>query len=183
MRTPLALLALVVCALPLLAQKAERRVVAPCELIAASLSTTGRENAAEGREFAIRVTNKSTRTIALPRSPVFGWRVETQDKNAWRFKAEGGPVHRVNAKDEHIVAFGNPADAQMMEIAPARSADFYTFLPGTEKALQPESQLSTLKLTVYWAASAALTQSNRAVPSCALASEWVITMQRPALPK
>jgi hypothetical protein len=36
---------------------------------------------------------------------------------------------------------------------------------------------------VLWAAPAALAQSNRDVPSCALASEWVVEVQKLLLQK
>src|ERR1700676_1309373 len=132
MRTPMALLALLVCALPVLAQNDRRRVVAPCELTTASVIPSGKESETQGREFALRVTNNSVRTIAFPRSPSFGWRVETQHKRDWQFKAEGGPVRRVSAKDQHIVVLGNPENGPLVEIPPNHSEDFFLFLPETE---------------------------------------------------
>lgn len=178
MKTPLTLLALVLCALPLLAQNAERRVVAPCELITATVVASGKQTEAEGREFGVRVFNHSARTIVLPASPVFGWRVESLDKKGWRLKAEGGPVRRVSAKDEHIVVIGHPESTSLVEIPPNRSGDFYVFLPDAAKALQPDSSASTLKLTLYWAAPAAFAQSNSAFPACALAPQWVLKVQK-----
>jgi hypothetical protein len=183
MRTPLALLALLACALPLFAQNDQRRVVAPCELTSASVIPSGKRSESQGREFAVRVNNNSARPIALPRSPIFGWRVETLEKKVWRLKAEGGPVRRVNAKDEHIVVLGNPENAPLIEISPTRSKDFYTFMPEADKALHSEKQIATFKLTFYWAAPAALAKSNSAVPLCALAPEWEVGMQNLSPPK
>ena len=162
MKTPSTLLALVLCALPLVAQNPERRVVAPCELITATVVASGKQTEAEGREFGVRVFNHSARTIVLPASPVFGWRAESFDKKAWHLKAEGGPVRRVSEKDEHIVVIGHPASTPLVEIPPNRSGDFYVSLPDAAKALQPDSSASTLKLTLYWAAPAAFAQSNPA---------------------
>lgn len=190
MRTPWALLGLVVCALPLFAQQAERHVVAPCKLTKALLIASGKESAIEGQEFSVRVVNNSKLTIALPRSPVFGWRVETLDKKVWRIKAEGGPVLRVknrrNENDPHIVVIENSAPpSALLEIPPAHSEDFYTFVPEAEKALRPEGEghLSTFKLTLYMAATAKSAQPSSAIPLCALAPEWIVTTQKPALPK
>ncbi|MGC2211049.1 MAG: hypothetical protein WA532_13155 [Candidatus Korobacteraceae bacterium] len=39
--------------------------------------------------------------------------------------------------------------------------------------------LTTLKLTVYWAAPADLAQSNHNVPLCSFAGEWDVKIQRP----
>jgi hypothetical protein len=194
------------CALPLLAQTPApapaagaasvaanpRRVVAPCELTSTALGLSGEESPSQGRGFSLHVVNESARTLALPRSPDFGWRVETREKSGWKLKAEGGPVRRVNATDVHLVvssvsdrrAIREPvpvgsqeASTDMVEIAPARAQDFRFFLPEADPALRPEARLTTLKLTVYWAAPAGLAQNNRAVPACALAAEWVVTMR------
>ena len=111
MKTPFALLGLVVCALPLLAGEAERRVAAPCELTTATVIASGKQTEAAGREFAVRVINLSPQTIALPSSPAFGWRVESLEKGSWRLQAEGGPVRRVHprdAQDGHVVVVGDP---------------------------------------------------------------------------
>jgi hypothetical protein len=183
MRTRFALLGLLVFALPLFAEQGERRVVAPCELTTAAAITTGKVSETKGHEFTIRVSNNSKRTIALPRSPVFGWRVETLHKKDWRLKAEGGPVRRISATDEHIVATGHPESLPLVEISPGGWRDFDVFLPEAEPALRPESRRSTFKLTIYWAASADLAQSNRSVPPCALAPEWVVSMQKLPTPR
>lgn len=184
MKTQLVWLGVVLFALPLGAQQAERRVVVPCLLTTSTVTISGAQNEAGSREFAVRVFNNSARTIAMPRTPVFGWRVEYREHGQWRFKAEGGPVRRVSPKDEeHIVALGNSDAGPMLEIAPAHSADFYTYLAGSEKALQPEHLLNHYRLTLYWAASAALVRSNRKVPPCALAPEWEVDMQKLPPPK
>ena len=165
-------------ALPLFAAQGERRVVAPCELTTAAAITAGKVSETKGHEFTVRVSNNSKHAVALPRSPVFGWRVETLHKRDWRLKAEGGPVRRVSTTDEHIVATGHPPSLPLVEISPGGWRDFDVLLPEAEPALQPEGQRSTLKLTIYWAASADLAQSNRAVPPCALTPEWVVSMQK-----
>jgi hypothetical protein len=172
MKLSLALLGLLVCAQPLLAENAQRRVVAACELTTASVIPSGKESKSQGREFAIRVNNNSQRTIAVPRSPVFGWRVETRVKRDWQFKGEGGPVRRISAKDEHIVATGDAQNTPLIEIPPDGSADFFVFLPDVEKALHSDTQFATFRLTLYWAAPAALAKSNPAVLPCALAAQW-----------
>jgi hypothetical protein len=177
MRIPMALLALLLCALPLLAENGQRRVVAPCELTTASVIPSGKKSETQGSEFAIRVNNNSTRTIAFPRSPIFGWRVETQHKKDWQFKAEGGPIRRVNAKDEHLVVLGNTENAPLIEITPTGSREFYMFLPEADEALHSEKQIATFKLNLYWAAPAELAKSNPAVPPCAVAAEWVVGVQ------
>lgn len=167
------------CAMPLFAQQPARRVAAVCELTTASVVPSGKESESDGREYEIRVTNRSRRMIAMPRTPVFGWRVETLVKKDWKLKAEGGPVRRVSAKDKHIVVLGDPENAPLQEIAPANSANFYTFLPEAEKALKLDKVGSaTFRVTLLWAAPAALSQSNPAVLPCALAPEWTLTVQR-----
>lgn len=186
MRTPFALpglvLGFVFCTLPLLSAEAERRVAAPCELTSATVIGSGKQSEAAGREFVVRVINNSARTIALPRSPVFGWSVESLDKRGWLLKAEGGPVRRVNRKDEwdgHVAVIGTSETTPLVEISPTRSEDFHVFLPEASKALQPEAlTMSTLKLTLFWAAPPTLAQSNHAVPLCALAPEWVLKVQK-----
>jgi len=183
MKTSWAVLGLLLCALPLLAESDQRRIVASCELTTASVIPSGKEDKAQGREFAIRVNNNSPRAIAIPQSPIFGWRVEILDKKGWQLKAEGGPVRRVSAKDEHIVVLGNPQNAPLLEIPPAEAADFFVFLPEAEKALHSDQQTATFRLTLYWAAPAALTKSNPAVPLCALAPEWKLGVQNLPLPK
>jgi hypothetical protein len=183
MRTHLALLGLFVFALPLSAQKSARRVVAPCELTTAVVVPSGKLSATLGREFAIRVTNSSPRTIAMPRSPNFGWRVETLHKKDWRLKAEGGPVRRVSAADPHLVVSGNPESAPLLQIAPAHGETFLVFLPEADKALQPDQPLSTFKLSLYWAASAEVAKSNPAILPCALAPEWIVNLQKLPAPK
>jgi len=180
MKTPLALLGLIFCTLPLLAE-AERRVAAPCELTTASVIASGKETEAAGREFAVRVINHSAQTIAIPVSPAFGWRVESLEKGSWRLQAEGGPVRRVHPRDEqdgHVVVIGGPATVPLVEIPPGLSKDFYTFLPEAAQALRPEAPTSTLRLTLLWAAPAALARSNHAVPLCAFAPEFVLKVQK-----
>jgi hypothetical protein len=172
MRTPLLLLGLALCALPLFAQQPARRVVAPCELTTASLTVSDQVDGA--RQFGVLVRNQSTRTIALPRSPVFGWRVEVQSASGWKLKAEGGPVRRISAGDSHIVVSGPSGSAPMVEIPPAHSQLFSADLPEAVQALHASSGVSTLRLTLYWAAPGELALRNPALPVCALAPELVL---------
>jgi len=172
MRTPLLLLGLALCALPLLAQQPARRVVAPCELTTASLTISDQEDGA--RQFGVLVRNESIRTIVLPRSPLFGWRVDVQSKSGWKLKAEGGPVRRISGGDTHIVVSGSSGSAPMVEIPPAHSQLFSADLPEAVQALHASGGVSTLRLTLYWAAPAELAQRDPALPVCALAPELII---------
>jgi hypothetical protein len=183
MKTSLALLGLLLCALPLSAQNAGRRVVAACELTTATIIPSGKESSAQGHEFAIRVTNSSPRTVALPRSPNFGWRVESLRGREWRFKTEGGPVRRISAKDPHIVVSGPSQNLPLVEIAPAHGETFFVYLPEADKAFQPDAQISHFKLTLYWAAPAALAKANPTVLPCSLAAEWIVDVQKLPPPK
>jgi hypothetical protein len=183
MKTSLALLGLILCALPLSAENAGRRVVAACELTTATVIPSGKESTTQGREFAIRVTNSSPRTVALPRSPDFSWRVESLRGREWRFKAEGGPVRRINAKDPHVVVSSPSENLPLVEIAPAHGETFLVYLLEAEKALQPDAQISHFKLTLYWAAPAALAKINPTVLPCALAPEWIVDVQKLQPPK
>jgi hypothetical protein len=152
-------------------------------LTTAAVIPSGKESDTQGREFAIRVTNSSPRTVAVPRTPDFGWRVETQHKKDWRFKAEGGPVRRVSAADTHIVVSGSPDSTPLLEIPPAHGETFFVYLPGAEKALLPDRPFSTFKLTLYWAASSELAKSTPNILPCALAPEWVVNVQQLPPPK
>jgi len=177
------LLAVGLCALPLLAQP-PRRVAAPCQLSSASLSLSGEESPDKGRGYSFQVANNSARTIAMPASPGFGWRVETLVNNNWKLKAEGGPVRFLGtsgSSDPHMAVTGPSASGTLVQIPPTHAFDFDFFLPEAEAALRPDPSipLTTLKLTVYWAAPADLVQSNRDVPLCALSSVWVVKIQRP----
>jgi hypothetical protein len=157
-----------------------RRILAPCELTSATLSLTGEENPDQGRGFALHVMNRSARTLAMPSTPDFGWRVETLEKKGWTLMAEGGPVRRVSSSDPHLAVASQSVSGPMLQIAPTQSQNFRFFLPSADAALRPEARLlTTLRLTVYWAASAELAQSNRDVPPCAVAAEWIVTLQRP----
>jgi hypothetical protein len=182
MRIP-CLLAIALCALPLSAQP-QRRVAAPCQLASSQLGLSGEESPGQGRGYSFQVVNNSTRTITLPGSPDFGWRVETLQKNGWKLKAEGGPVRLVTTSgrsDPHVAVTGQSASGSMVQIAPTHAFDFSFFLPGAEAALRPDPgvMLTSLKLTVYWAAPANLVQSNREVPLCSLSGEWDVKIQAP----
>jgi hypothetical protein len=185
MKTSLALLGVLLCTLPLSAHDAGRRVVAACELTTATVIPSGRENSAKDREYAIRVTNSSPRAVALPRSPNFGWRVESLRKKDWRFKAEGGPVRRISADDPHIVVSKGLSgqSENMVEIAPTHGETFLVYLPEVDKALQSDSQFSHYKLTLYWAASQELAKVTPTALPCGLTAEWIIDVQRMPPPK
>jgi hypothetical protein len=174
MKIPLALLGLTLCTLPLLAQSATRRVVAPCELLTSSLTPAGGENPNKDREFIILVQNNSTRPVAIPHSPQFGWRVDVAKKNGWKLKAEGGPVRRASATDAHIIVTGVSGAAPMVEIPPTHAQSFSADLPEAAQAFHPSHRgHSTLRLTLYWAASPELARLYPAVPVCGLAPELV----------
>ena len=171
-------------ALPGAAPVSPRRVAAPCQLASAQLSLSGEESPDQGRGYSIQVANNSTRTIAMPASPVFGWRVETLRKNGWRLKAEGGPARLLTTSgrsDPHVAVTGQSASGAMVQIPPTHAFDFDFFLPGAEPALRPDPgvMLTTLRLTVYWAAPADLAQSNRDVPLCSLSGQWDVKIQAP----
>jgi len=179
MKTPLALLGLVVCTLPLLAQQPARRVVAPCELTTSSLTPSSSEKPTKVGEFTVLVRNDSARTLALPRSPLFGWRVDVAARNGWKLKAEGGPVRRIEAKDPHIVVVGPSGSEPMEELPPAASRTFIVNLPEAAEAFHPSRGKSSLRLTLYWAATAELARLNPAVPACGLAPQLVVNAVRP----
>jgi hypothetical protein len=175
MKIPLALLGLVLCALPLLAQRPARRVVAPCELMTSSMTPAGGDKPTKDSEFIILVQNNSARAIALPRSPLFGWRVDARTMRGWKLKAQGGPVRSASATDPHIVVIGPSGSAPMLEIPPAHSQSFSADLPEAAQAFHPSRHgRSTLRLTLYWAASAELARLNPAAPVCGLAPELVL---------
>ena len=178
MRHPFALLGLALCALPLLAQQSTRRVVAPCEMTTASVTVSDHQEVTPAGDFEVLVHNGSARTIALPRSPVFGWRVDVQGKRGWKLKAEGGPVRRVSAGDTHVAVSGHSSLVPMVEIPPAHSQLFSIDLPDAMQALHAAVGVSTLRLTLYWAAPAELTLDNPAVPVCALTPELVVNAYR-----
>jgi hypothetical protein len=46
------------------------------------------------------------------------------------------------------------------------------------RVVAPCALTTASKLTLYWAAPAALTQTDPAIPLCALAPEWVGSMQK-----
>ena len=58
------------------------------------------------------------------------------------------------------------------EISPTRSEDFHVFLPEASKALQPEAlTMSTLKLTLFWAAPPRWRRATMPFPSARLARQ------------
>jgi hypothetical protein len=198
------LLAIALCALPLSAQapaqapaagsaalsdsapavSSPRRVAAPCELTSAQLGLSGEDSPGQGRGYSFQVANNSTRTIVMPGTPGFGWRVETLQKNGWKLKAEGGPARLLTTSgrsDPHVAVTGGSASGSMVRIAPTHAFDYSFFLPGAELALRPDPgvMLTTLKLTVYWAAPADLVHQNRDVPLCSLSGAWDVKIQAP----
>lgn len=187
MRIP-CLLAIALCALPLAAQSpapaSPRRVAAPCQLASGQLGLSGEESPDQGRGYSFQVANNSSRTIALPGSPDFGWRVETLQKDGWKLKAEGGTVRLVTTSgrsDPHVAVTGQSTPGTMVRIAPTHAFDFNFFLPGAEAALRPDPgvMLTTLRLTVFWAAPANLVRSNREVPLCSVSGQWDVKIQAP----
>jgi hypothetical protein len=178
MRNLLLLLGILLCAASLTAGQANRRVVAACQLTTATVVPyTDEHHPAESR-FAVRISNDSPRTIALPSDPAWGWRVDVLDKGNWRTRAEGGPVRRISAKDDHIVVTGNSGSAPLMQIASGHRDTLYAALPEAAAALRPEHQFSRLRLTLYWAAPEALSVAHPELLPCALASEWVVDVQK-----
>jgi hypothetical protein len=154
-----------------------RRVVAPCELTSASLGPSGEDSPTEGRGFAIHIMNGSTTPIVLPAYPEFGWRVETLEKKGWKLKSEGGPVRRVRQTDPHLAIVGKSGVGPMVQIAPDFARDYHFFLPGADQALRHEGKLTTLRLSVYWAASAEMQRGDPAPLACAIAADWTIRIR------
>jgi hypothetical protein len=161
-----------------------RRVTAPCQLTSAQLGLSGEESPDKGRGYSIQVANHSARTIAMPATPGLGWRVDTLVKDSWKLKAEGGPVRLLTTSgltDPHMAVTGPSASDALVQIPPGQAFDFDFFLPEAEAALRPDpgALLTTLKLSVYWAAPANLVQQNREVPLCSLAAQWDVKIQAP----
>jgi hypothetical protein len=156
-----------------------KRVVAPCALTTASLGPSGEESPTDGRGFAIHIANDSAIPVDLPTYPEFGWRVDTQQKNnSWKLKAEGGPVRRVgSADDPHVAVVGQTGSGPMVKVVPTAAREYRFFLPGVDRALRHEGKLTTLRLSVYWAASAAMRQSDPAAPNCAVTADWTVTIR------
>ena len=98
------------------------------------------------------------------------------------FKAEGGPVVRPSQGISRTGASSVVGDPGIRPAGGDSSQSFHRLLylscQRRRQPLRPEPQPdSTLKLTVLWAAPAALTRSNHAVPLCALAPEFVLKLQ------
>jgi hypothetical protein len=183
-------LALLLVAMPLAGQPREsgagtrpgatpgtRRVFAPCELTSASLGPSGQQSDTEGRGFAIHIMNGSASPIVLPSSPEFGWRVETLEDNRWKVKSEGGPVRRIRAGDPHLTTVGQSGAGPMVQIAPDFARDYYFYLPEADQALRHDGKLTTLRLSVYWAASAEMQRASPAPLACAIAADWTIRIR------
>ena len=156
---------------------AVRRVVAPCELTSASLGPSGEQSPTEGRGFAIHIMNGSSTPITMPSYPEFGWRVERLEGSHWKLKSEGGPVRRVRDDDPHLAIVGQSGTGPMVEIAPDFARDYRFFLPEADQALRHEGKLTTLRLSVYWAASAGMQHGSRAPLACAIAADWTIRIR------
>lgn len=156
---------------------AARRVVAPCELTSASLGPSGEQSPTEGRGFAIHIMNGSATPIVMPAYPEFGWRVETLEDKHWKLKSEGGPVRRIRDSDPHLAIVGQSGAGPMVEIAPDFSRDYHFFLPEADQALRHEGKLTTLRLSVYWAASREMPHGSRAPLACAIAADWTIRIR------
>jgi len=185
------LLAIALCSLPLSAQRpapaaasSPRRVAAPCQFASGQLSLSGEDSPDKGRGYSFQVANNSTRAIAVPTAPAFGWRVETLQKHGWKLKAEGGPVRLLTTtgrSDPHVAVTGPSSADSVLRIAPTHAFDFSFFLPEAEAALRPDPgvMLTSLRLTVYWAAPADLVQSDPDVPLCSLSGQWDVKIQAP----
>lgn len=185
------LLAIVLCALPLAAQSpapassgSQRRVAAPCQFVSGQLSLSAEDSPDKGRGYSFQVVNNSKRTIAISAKPDFGWRVETLEKHGWKLKAEGGPVRLLTTSgrsDPHVAVTGPSSSHSVLQIAPTHGFDFSFYLPDAEAALRPDPgvMLTSLKLTVYWAAPADLVQQNRDVPLCSVSGQWDVKIQAP----
>ena len=154
-----------------------RRVFAPCELTSASLGPSGEQSPTEGRGFAIHIMNGSATPIALPAYPEFGWRVETLEGSHWKLKSEGGPVRRVHDDDPHLAIVGQSGTGPMVQIAPDFARDYMFFLPEADKVLRHEGKLTTLRLSVFWAASAEMQRGSPAPLACAIAADWTISIR------
>lgn len=193
-------LAVLLCALPLAAQAPDRtptsatdpqqstlqapaeagprRVLAPCQLVEASLGPSGEDSPTQGRGFGINVRNNSLQTLDFPAYPEFGWRVETQHKHGWKLKAEGGPVRLVGSPtDPHVAVVGPTGSGAMVHVQPTFGRDYRFFLPGASQALHHEGKLTTFKLTVFWAASSAMKQSDPSAPNCAITADWTVSIR------
>jgi len=183
MKTSLALLGLALCALPLLAEQPARRVVAPCELTMSSLTPAGGQSPKKDREFVVMVVNESPRTLAIPRTPVFGWRVDVQTgkvAHSWKLKAQGGPVRRISVTDPHVLVTAPSGAEPMVEVLPTHSASFIADLPEAAAAFHPSRRgNSSMRLTLYWAASADLAKRVPDVPVCGLAPELTVNALLP----
>jgi hypothetical protein len=165
------------------AQKAQS-VVAPCQSVSADLSLSGESSPEDGRGFSLHVANRSSHSIALPAAPRFGWLVERRRGSGWRRVAEGGPVRRIGSgsSDTHLAVIGATGTAPMVELAAGASRDFHFFLPQSDAALRPDPgvELTTLRLSAFWAASDELRELAPGVPPCGITAGWTVSLQWPA---
>lgn len=177
MRTSLLWTAILLSSLPLPAQSPARRVSAVCQLTTASIVPSTREVAPPAREYVLQIANQSNHTVKLPRQPDFGWRVEIREKRGWKLRAEGGPVHLLKAEERHVV--NTSADSgPLVKLAPTQSDLFYFVLPDAKKSLEPEGQMSRLRLSVYWSPTAEVVEKEPEILPCALAATWVVDVQK-----
>ena len=170
----------ILCAAPLFAASDAtstiRGVVAPCQRTTAQL-TVSAGSATQPRQYTVSVANLSSRPIRIPRSPIFGWRIETRERGGWRLKAEGGPIRRLG--DAHFAVVADTQNgSDLLEVAPAATIHWMHSIPELDPLLVPDQPTATIRLTLLWAPSPALIRSNRTVPPCALAPEWVAAMQK-----
>ena len=150
MRTSLLWTAILFEARCLFQRRARRAASAPsAQLTTASIVPSTREVAPPAREYVLQIANQSNHTVKLPRQPDFGWRVEIREKRGWKLRAEGGPVHLLKAEERHVV--NTSADSgPLVKLAPTQSDLFYFVCPDAKKSLEPEGQMSRLRLSVYW---------------------------------
>ena len=177
MKTSLLLTAILLSSLSLPAQSPARRVSAVCQLTTANIVPSGRLVTPPAREYVLQVMNNSDRTVKLPKQPEFGWRVEILEKRGWKLRAEGGPVHLLKAEDQHVVNASTDS-GPLVKLAPTRSDLFYFVLPDAKKSLEPDGQVSRLRLSVYWSPSAEVVEKEPEILPCALAATWVVDVQK-----
>jgi hypothetical protein len=158
-------------------------VVAPCQLVSADLSFSGESTPQDGRGFSLHVANRNSYSIALPASPEFGWMVERRRGSGWKRAAEGGTVRRIGSgADVHLAVIGPTGTTPVVELAPGAARDIRFFLPQSDAALRPDPsvQLTTLRLSVFWAASNELRIQAPNLPRCGIAASWNVSLERPA---
>jgi hypothetical protein len=88
-------------------------------------------------------------------------------------------VRRIRKGDAHIVATSQSGDEATFEIPPAHNHLFTLDMPDAAKAFHSSGGAATLRLTLYWAASADLAKRVPDVPVCGLAPELTVNALLP----